>query len=187
MKCEASRHCSYMTDTSLRSSGRKGALTGRRPCGLAWTGTSVLAAQPGRPRLSCHGRRNAKRTTRTEQPWSSRAPRCLLCSALMSQSGGQSGFRNYSHFKFPHQIVCRKGLTKMWKSQTHTVPYTTVRFTRQSLQLQNSELKLMHTGFSLQDSPASWKSWPRNHACTNSGLMAPTQAPGNLNQSNLHT
>ena len=92
-----------------------------------------------------------------------------------------------SHSKFPHQIVCRKGLTKMWKSQTHTIPYTTVRFIRQSLQLQNSELKLMHTGFSLQDSPASWKSWPRKHACINSGLMAPTQAPGNLNQSNLHT
>lgn len=62
------------------------------------------------------------------------APWFLLCSPLRSQRGDQSGFLTTSHFKLPHQIVCRKGLTKMWKSQTHTIPYTTVRFTRQSLQ-----------------------------------------------------
>lgn len=50
-----------------------------------------------------------------------------------------------------------------------------------------SDLKLMHKGSSLKDSPAPQKLWPHNHAYMNSGLMAPTQTPGNSNQSNHPT
>lgn len=186
MKCEASRHRNYVTDMSMCNSGRKGALTGSqslpREDPVGWREQEPLSSgpSPGEPGSLAMG--DSMQNRRQEQNRLG-APWFLLCSALRSQRGDQSGFLTTSHFKFPHQIVCRKGLTKMWKSQTHTIPYTAVRLTRRSLQQRDSELELMHTGFSWKGSPASWKAWPRNHACINSGLMAPSQAPGNVNQS----
>ena len=81
----------------------------RRPCGLAWTGTSLLGAQPGRTRLSCHGRLNAKQTTRTKQTWSPMVS-TVLCPE--EPEGWPEWLPNYFTLQISTSNCLQKGINK---------------------------------------------------------------------------